>query len=194
MPGEPLAVDPPAREPRPPVRPAGPSRQAGSSRPRRWPWAAGLLAILAVAVALVWIPAWTMRPFVPQSAAAMGRAYALRRLAPAATLAALAAAMAFAWRLWGSTRWMGRLLVAAALAGIGAAAWVARQNHFEWLFPPLRHTGFAPPAAAAAFVDAGDLVLAIQVQGDAAAYPVRQIAYHHLVEDVVGGTPVAVTY
>jgi len=164
------------------------------SRPRRWPWVATLLAVIAAAVAVVWIPIWTLRPFVPQSAAAMARAYALLRAAPAATLVALAAAAALAWRLWGSTRWPGRLLLAAALVPVGAAAWMARQNLFERLFPPLVRTGFASPAAATAFVDPGDMVLAIQVQGDAAAFPVRQIAFHHVVEEEVGGTPVAVTY
>ncbi len=182
MPGQPQRREPTSsRAPRP-------------SGPRRLPWAAALLAVVAVAVAVVWIPAWTMRPFVPQSAAEMARAYTLRRLGPAATLAAFAAAVVLAWRLWGSTRWLGRLLLALVLVPVGVAVWVARQNHFEWMFPPLAHRGFAAPAAAAGFVDPGELVLAVQVEGDAAAYPVRQVAFHHLVEDVVGGTPVAVTY
>ena len=30
--------------------------------------------------------------------------------------------------------------------------------------------------------------------GEAAAYPIRQMAYHHLVHDTVGGVPVVVTY
>ena len=167
----------------------------GSARPpRRWPWAVALLAVVAVAVAVAWIPAWTMRPFQPQTAAAMSRAYAVRRLAPAATLVALGAGAALAWRLWRSSRWVGRALAAAAMLPLAAAAWFSRQNHFEWLFPPLHHPGYAPAAAAASFVDPGDMVLAVQVRGEAAAYPVRQVAFHHVVEDVVGGTPVAVTY
>ncbi len=161
---------------------------------RRWPWAAALLAVVAAAVALVWIPSWTMRPFLSQSVAAMSRAYALRRLAPAATLAALGAGAVLAWRLWRSSRWAGRSLAAAALLPLAAAVWSSHQNLFEWLFPPLRHPGYAPAAAAASFVEPGDMVLAVQVQGEAAAYPVRQIAFHHVVEDVVGGTPLAVTY
>jgi Protein of unknown function (DUF3179) len=50
------------------------------------------------------------------------------------------------------------------------------------------------PAAQARWVDAGDAVLAVELNGDAAAYPVSQVAYHHIVHDVVGGVPVAVTY
>ena len=30
--------------------------------------------------------------------------------------------------------------------------------------------------------------------GEAAAYPIRQLAYHHLVQDIVGGVPIVVTY
>ena len=39
-----------------------------------------------------------------------------------------------------------------------------------------------------------DPVLAVTLNGEATAYPVRQVAYHHIVQDVVGGVPVAVTY
>jgi hypothetical protein len=173
---------------------------------RSWLWLS-LLAVVAIAVAAVGIPVWGLRPFEPQSAAVLARAYAVRRAAPAATLLALAAAAALAWRLWrpaGSAadppgrggriaRWAGRLALAAALLATGAAAWLARQNLFEKMFPPLRHLGYAP-AAAAAFVEPGEMVLAIQVHGEAVAYPVRQVAYHHVVEDMVGGTPLAVTY
>jgi hypothetical protein len=189
-------------------------RRRGPLRPlrgvlsrRSWLWLS-LLAVVAIAVAAVGIPVWGLRPFEPQSAAVLARAYAVRRAAPAATLLALAAAAALAWRLWrpaGSAayppgrggriaRWAGRLALAAALLATGAAAWFARQNIFEKMFPPLHHPGYAPAAAAATFVEPGEMVLAIQVRGEAVAYPVRQVAYHHVVEDVVGGTPLAVTY
>ena len=38
------------------------------------------------------------------------------------------------------------------------------------------------------------MVLAVDTGADAVAYPVRQLAYHHLVADAVGGTPVVATY
>ncbi len=44
------------------------------------------------------------------------------------------------------------------------------------------------------FVAGSDMVLAVQVNGEAVAYPVRQMAYHHVVEDTVGGTPLVATY
>ena len=80
-----------------------------------------------------------------------------------------------------------------ALLPVAAACWLSRQNLFERMFPPLARPGYVP-AAAATFVEPGELVLAVQIQGDAVAYPLRQIAYHHVVEDVVGETPLIVTY
>jgi hypothetical protein len=48
--------------------------------------------------------------------------------------------------------------------------------------------------AAADFVQPGDMVLATTLRGEAVAYPVRQLAYHHLVEDAVGTVPIVATY
>jgi len=186
---------PPRRWRRPPVSLTAPSQAGGAGRlPRRWPWAVALLAVAAGAVTVALMPLLIMRPFLPQSAAGLARAWALLRWGPQATLAALAIAAALAGRLWRSTRWLGRVPLAAALLVVGVAAWVARQNLFETMFRPLRQPGYARPAAAAAFVAPGEMVLAVQVGGEAVAYPVRQIAYHHVVEDVVGGLPLAVTY
>jgi len=39
-----------------------------------------------------------------------------------------------------------------------------------------------------------DLVLGIEVNGEAKAYPIEHIGYHHQVRDTVGGRPVMVTY
>jgi hypothetical protein len=61
------------------------------------------------------------------------------------------------------------------------------------MFNPLAHPGFVP-APQASFVERGDLVLAVTLDGDAAAYPIRQLAYHHVVNDRIGRTPAVVTY
>jgi hypothetical protein len=74
-----------------------------------------------------------------------------------------------------------------------ASTWMARQNHFEWIFRPDKNIAFAQPSQAD-FVGNSDMVLAVKINGEAAAYPVRLMAYHHLVQDVVGGTPIVATY
>jgi hypothetical protein len=38
------------------------------------------------------------------------------------------------------------------------------------------------------------MVMGIEVNGLALAYPIRQMAYHHVVNDMFGTTPVVVTY
>jgi hypothetical protein len=50
------------------------------------------------------------------------------------------------------------------------------------------------PATLVDFVDDKDMVVAIEIAGEAVAYPVRQMAYHHVVMDTVGGVPVVGTY
>lgn len=43
-------------------------------------------------------------------------------------------------------------------------------------------------------LDEGSLVVGVEHNGEAKAYPVRFLIYHHQVRDVVGGRPVLVTY
>ena len=61
------------------------------------------------------------------------------------------------------------------------------------MFNPLAHSAYAK-ADDASFVGAEDMVLAVEHNGDAVAYPVRLMAYHHVVGDTVGGTPIVATY
>ncbi len=50
------------------------------------------------------------------------------------------------------------------------------------------------PAAEARFLRDDDEVYGIVVAERARAYAVRMLSYHHVVNDVMAGTPVAVTY
>jgi len=43
-------------------------------------------------------------------------------------------------------------------------------------------------------LDPTEPVVALEIDGDARAYPVRALVWHEIVNDVVGGVPVAVTY
>jgi uncharacterized membrane protein len=154
------------------------------------------LAALVAAVLFAWvaIPAVLIQPFKPQTPFGVALAYELRHQAPVVTLAGfvlLIALLATASRRierW----WQWPPLVLLAMIG-GFAVWFARQNHFEWMFHPLPDPTYAP-ATLARFVDDRDMVVAIDVKGDAVAWPVRQMAYHHIVEATVGGVPVVSTY
>jgi hypothetical protein len=164
---------------------------SASSR-RRLAGAVLFLLILAM-IAMVLIPMFLIRPFSPQTSGGLATAFALRRWAPLATALALIAGLALAVSLWRGGRWWSRALVVLALIPLAGAAWLARFNIFEKMFSPLGASRFAS-AAEAGWVEDGDMVLAVERNGEAVAYPIRQVAYHHIVQDVVGGVPIAATY
>jgi len=47
---------------------------------------------------------------------------------------------------------------------------------------------------AANTIDNNKLVIGVEINGEAKAYPIELIGYHHQVQDTVGGSPVMVTY
>lgn len=155
-------------------------------------WTVGLLSFLAVMV--VAVPVVLIRPFSPQTSTSVAVAYQLRTvspwLAPAAAAVVVLLGLALVARRPGRLR-VGLLVGAMALAS--GAAWISHQNHFEWMFAPLSGADYAR-ARDVRFVDEADMVVAVELHGDAVAYPVRQMAYHHLLNDQVGGVPVVSTY
>jgi Protein of unknown function (DUF3179) len=159
----------------------------------RWKLWLSLLLLVAAAVAMVAIPVFVIWPYKAQTTAGVEWSYRLRRLSPAATVIATVAFLALCAALWRGARWRGRLAMTALLAPLLAVTWFARQNHFEWFFNPLPNPDYAR-VAEAGFVADSDIVMVIEINGDAVAYPVLQMAYHHIVNDVVGGKPITATY
>ena len=49
-------------------------------------------------------------------------------------------------------------------------------------------------SAASNKVDSNRLVLGVSINGEAKAYPIRFLGYHHHIQDTVGGKPIMVTY
>ena len=152
-------------------------------------------ALIPIAlIALVVLPLALDQPFGTQTARTLEAIYAMRRWSPIVTVLGLAAlAVLAAISLRRRRTWLSLVGFAGVLTLAIAAAWFARQNPFEWMFNPLPRPQFVA-AAQASFVDPNDLVLAVSVDGAAAAYPIRQMAYHHLVNDRIGRTPAVVTY
>jgi hypothetical protein len=154
-------------------------------------WAA-FVAFVIAGVGLFLVPAFIIRPFKYQSPGALHTALVFRQFAPAGTIVAACAVLAVAALLWSHARRLRKIaMVVGVLLVIGAAI-MSRMNYFEWMFHPVAQPGFEK--ADDVKLDAGEMVLALDFNGDARAYPVREMAYHHIVNDVVGGVPVAVTY
>jgi hypothetical protein len=156
-------------------------------------WALAALVALGM---VVWValPVVLIQPFKAQTPFGVALAYELRQKAPAVTVAGLILLLPLLVRLARNvTRgWQWGPVV--LLAALGAfPVWFARQNHFEWMFHPLRDPTYAP-ATLVPSVDDRDMVVAVEIGGDAVAWPVRQMGYHHIVQDKVGGVPVVSTY
>ena len=153
-----------------------------------------LLAIAALAAAVVFIPIWLIKPFSPQTERQIEISYLLRHWSPLLTALFSLFAVGLVVYIWkNSRRWFGRAAVVVPLLIVFAFTWLARQNHFEWMFSPLESAKYAP-AGKANFIADDEMVMAVKINGEAVAYPVRLMAYHHDLQDVVGGAPITATY
>ena len=153
-----------------------------------------LLLILVVTIAIVVTPVWLIQPFAPQTARALTISYYFKSWSPILTIVFSLAGIGLAIFTWRKAkRWYSRIPVLLPLPLIFFFTWFAQQNHFEWMFNPLRQAKFAS-VSETDFVKDDDMVLAVKVNGDAVAFPVLQMAYHHVAQDVVGGTPITATY
>ena len=116
----------------------------------------------------------------------------LRQRAPLGTLIAALACFVLALVLWKTaSRWRKSLLVLTMLL-VTFSAVMARLNYFEWMFHPIDGAQFV--AQAGSKLDAKEMIMAVRIGTEARAYPISQMAYHHVLNDVVAGVPIAVTY
>lgn len=150
---------------------------------------------------LVAIPVWLVQPFAPQTADGLWWSHSIKRVAPALTAVALAATLLAGWSIWRRSalaprawqRLASRLAIVLFAVVAGGAAWFARQNHFEWMFRPNHEPSFVA-AAEAAGVDPGEPVIGVTLGGEALAFPITRIGYHHLVNTTIARNPIVATY
>jgi hypothetical protein len=151
-----------------------------------------IVLLTIVGVGLFLVPALIIRPFHYQSPAALSLAIAVKWTAPLLTLATLGGVLVLGSGLWRGSSWAGRAGLVLAILLSAAAAAMVRLNYFEWMFQPIPAAGFL----AATDADLGDaeMVMTVRFGREARAYPIRQMAYHHVLNDTVGGVPIVVTY
>ncbi len=123
----------------------------------------------------------------------MAVALAVTRYRAAFMVALLALAfIALIWYWRREPRWFRRTVSAAAVLAVGAMALASRVNIYELMFHPLGPPAFM--AAGQSKLDGDEMVIAIRVGTAARAYPIRDISYYHIVNDLVDGVPIAATY
>jgi hypothetical protein len=153
-----------------------------------------LLFVLVVAVvAIVLAPVFLIMPFKAQTPRILEVSYVMRRWSPLLTVLAAAILFVLGTGLWVSGRWKSRVVVVILTIPLLGVAWLARQNHFEWMFNPLPNPAYAK-SADVDFIGDDDRVLAVTLGDESVAYPIRLMGYHHLVGDTVGGVPIVATY
>jgi hypothetical protein len=152
------------------------------------------ICIAIAAVAVIYIPTHLIQPFKSQTKETLVLSYYLRTWAPVTTIFLFVVAILVCISFWrtgiGGFR---KAVLILLLLPVGLATWFAHQNHFQWMFHPMEKPNYAI-AGAADFISGKDMVLGVSHGGDSAAYPVRVLAYHHLVHDRVGGKPIVATY
>jgi hypothetical protein len=154
-------------------------------------WTA-FLVLAAICIALFLIPAFVIRPFRYQSPRTLWVAMSLRQRAPLGTLIAACVCLFLAFVLWRTIRRRQKVLLVLALLPVAFSAVMSRLNYFEWMFHPIDSAQFLPQAESK--LDSREMIMAVRFGGDARAYPISQMAYHHVLNDVVGSVPIAVTY
>jgi hypothetical protein len=93
------------------------------------------------------------------------------------------------WRTAGWRRW----LVPVALVAVGGVAYMTNMvMAADHMFIAPERVAMATPDQSK--VEKNRLVVGVEINGDARAYPVQFIGYHHQVRDSVGGEPVLVTF
>jgi len=159
---------------------------------RKFIWSL-LAAGAALAFFVAAYPMYVIRPFRAQGANELDAALLVKGWSlPLSAFAAMAALFCtvILWR--GGQRVGTKVLCAADGFATVVFAGLSQVNVFERMF----HRIDAPEAmpAAEANLERDDMVLAIGVKGEGRAYPIRMMAYHHIVNDWAGDTPIVATY
>jgi hypothetical protein len=175
------------------MRPTLPSSSQlrSQSQTGRWIWIGFSLCAFA-GIAWFFIPAFIIRPFRYQAPRALLVAMALRQRAPIGTLIAALACFILAFALGKKSGRWGKAVLTFTLLVVTFSAVMARLNYFEWMFHPLPDPQFLGQSESK--LDPKEMIMSVRLGGEGRAYPISQMAYHHVLNDVVGDVPIAVTY
>ncbi len=152
-----------------------------------------LVPCLLASFLLLVYPLYVIRPFRAQGVGELSLALAvIRYRAPLVVASAVAAFVALVWYWRREPRWFRRTASAAAALAVAAMGLASRVNIYELMFHPLGPPAFM--AAGQSKLDGDEMLIAIRVGPMARAYPIRNISYYHIVNDLVDGVPIAATY
>ena len=161
-------------------------------RPGKGFWLTIAVCFLAALAALIY-PVYVIRPFRAQGSRELMAALAVLRFRPPVVILCTIVSVAVFVRYWRrQPRWVYRVLGVVGVLAVGAVAVLSRVNIYELMFHPFDRPSFMPVADVK--LEGDEKVIAVKVEGAGRAYPIRVISYHHVINDVVGGVPIAATY
>lgn len=142
--------------------------------------------LVAVLVAATIAPFVVAEPHIEQTPALLAFAHLMQRVAPALSIVVVAL---LGVRLWRDRTWRGWGLLCIA----AACAWMSRVNLLEWIFAGASEARFVNISDFHDVRDS-DMVIGVTIDGRSRAYPVRFLAYHHMLNDRLGNTELLPTY
>jgi hypothetical protein len=171
-----------------------PDNVSSRKRTQNFLGASSLLLVSLAALAFALYPIYVIRPFREQEPLPLQRALWVTLHDRPILVGVFLLLTLCALLVWRRAGWIARLLLLApamAIALIAAgAAWV---NPYEQLM----FHGFGEPQYVTiqqATIDPVDMVIAVTLDGESRAYPIREMGYHHIVNDRLHQLPIVVTY
>ena len=150
----------------------------------------------SVCLGTVVVPMGLIHPFRTQYPRSLALALWILQVRPWLSIVAATMSLVCVAVLWSRSSGRRLILKRIGLATVAvltlAFAVLAHINLFEYMFHPNPGARFAP--AEESPWGANDMVIAVRVAGQARAYPIREMAYHHVINDVVAGVPLVATY
>lgn len=152
-----------------------------------------LVSLALVAAACFAYPLYVIWPFHHQGATELAVALAIIQVRPwlsvlSAVLCLLLATLAWPWIRGKVARAVAVVSVLIAAASC-CLSWV---NIYELMFHPAGEPQFE--SADRAKLDPDEMVIAVRANGSSRAYPIREMGYHHVVNDIFAGQPIVATY
>ena len=161
---------------------------SSSYKPLWW-----LVACVVLSFAALAYPIYVIRPFRYQGSRELTVALAVVRFGPwFETLLAVMAVVLLVWAWRRARSLLGKISALCCAVLVAAFAILSRVNVYELMFHPLDRPIFS--AASRTRLASAEMILAVRINGDARAYPIRSMSYHHIVNDTVGGVPIVATY
>jgi hypothetical protein len=152
-----------------------------------------LLLVSVAAFAFAFYPIYVIRPFREQAPLALQRALWVTLHDRPILIGAFLLLTICVLLVWRHAGWVAKVVLAPSVAIALIAAGAAWVNPYEQLM----FHGFGEPRYVGieqAGIDLTDMVIAVTLGGESRAYPIREMGYHHIVNDRLHQLPIVVTY